>query len=294
MRVRALLLPLIAFVASCGGGGISSLAPQVPGVQAAAAYQYAALVNQTEVIVQHPRFTTSFLSVPPWIPDDPVTSLARQASYPGDVGIVVSPAPKKVGFGNLGKFIAAAAPYPNVKYFYVYDEMFFENGAISVGAKEDEIDAAAKVVRVAGYKATVTIMPNVILDRGFAMKEPNNFDVIAIDLYPSALLSTDTGGCTYNSNPYTTMLYCSVQKLRAQGYQGQIWYAYQAFAVKPQDGAELVAQLELQQETIAQARTFGVVGIIPYGLFWSLPPGSPYVQGYGSSFQSLVDCSSGC
>jgi hypothetical protein len=291
MNSRVLLLST-ALVASCGGGG-GSPAPQI-SIAEASAYQYRALVNQTEGVVQHHRFATSFLSVPPWVPDDPVTSVARQASYPGDVGIVVSPAPKKAGFGNLGQFIAQAAHYPNVKYFYVYDEMFFEHGAISMGAREDEINAAAKLVRAAGYKATVTIMPNVILDRRFVIKEPGNFDVIAIDLYPSALLDTDTGGCAYNSNPYTTMLYCSVQKLRAQGYEGQIWYAYQAFALKSQDGAELVEQLTLQQETIAVAPTFGVVGLIPYGLFWSLPPSSPYVPGYGSSFQSLVDCSTGC
>lgn len=297
MRFRSFTLLAFAFLASCGGGGGGASpgpAPaQAPQVRVSS-YQYAALVNQTEDVMQVPGFGISFLSVPPWVPDDPVTSVQRQSSFAGDVGIVVSPAPKKVGFGNLGAFLTAASGHPNIKYFYVYDEMFFENGAVSIGAKEDAIDAAARTVRAAGYKATATIMANVILDAGFRLKEPNDFDVIAIDLYPSALLNGDTGGCTYNQNPYTTMLYCSVQKLRAQGYTGQIWYAFQAFALKSEAPAELLPRLRLQQETIAQAPSLGVVGIIPYGLYWSLPPDSPYVPGHGSFFESLVDCSGGC
>jgi hypothetical protein len=297
MSFRFFIPVAAALLASCGGGGGASPA-SAPPAQApqprASSYQHIALVNQTEDVLQLPGFDTSFLSVPPWVPDDPVTSVARQTAYPGDVGIVMSPEPKKAGFGNLGQYLAAASGHPNVKYFYVYDEMFFENGAVSIGAREDEIDAAARTVQSAGYKAAVTIMANVILDRGFRLKDPGDFDAIAIDLYPSALLNTDTGGCTYNANPYTTLLYCSIQRLRAQGYTGQIWYAFQAFALKSESLADLLPRLQLQQETIAQAPSLGVVGVIPYGLYWSLPPDSPFVPGHGSPFEPLVDCRSGC
>lgn len=295
MRLPAFLLCLL--LAACGGGNGPATGAETaptPTAQAAAAYQHRALVNQTENVIQDPRFDTDFLSVPRWVPNDPATSVQRAAAFHGDVGIVLSPQPKLFGFGTLPQFIAAAKSYPNIKYFYVYDELFYENGAISIGAKEADVTAAARSVQAAGYKSTVTIMANVVLDPAFRLQTPDAFDIIGIDLYPSSLLGTDTGNCGYDANPYTTMLYCSVQKLRSQGYRGQIWYVFQAFAPIGADPALLQSRLQQQRETIAKAPSFGITGVIPYGLYWSTAPDEPFVPGQGASFQSLVDCSGVC
>jgi hypothetical protein len=295
MRLPAFLLCLL--LAACGGGGGSpagAAAPAAPTAQATSGYQHRALVNQTENVTQDPRFDTDFLSVPRWVPNDPVTSVQRAAAFHGDVGIVLWPNPKLFGFGTLPQFIAAAKAYPNVKYVYVYDELFYEGGAISIGAKEADVTAAARSVQAAGYQSTITIMANVILDPAFRLQAPDAFDVIGIDLYPSALLGTDTGNCSHDANPYTTMLYCSVQKLRSQGFHGQIWYVFQAFAPIGADPALLQSRLQLQRETIANAPSFGITGVIPYGLYWSTAPDEPFVPGHGSSFEPLVDCSGVC
>lgn len=295
MRLPAFLLCL--FLAACGGSSGSpagATAAAAPSARPAAAYQHRALVNQTENVIQDASYDTGFLSVPRWVPNDPATSVQRAAAFHGDVGIVPWPQPKLFGFGTLPQFIAAAKAYSNIKYFYVYDELFYENGAISIGAKEADITAAARSVQAAGYQSTATIMANVILDPAFRLQTPDAFDVIGIDLYPSALLGTDTGNCSHDANPYTTMLYCSVQKLRAQGFHGQIWYVFQAFAPIGADPALLTSRLQQQRETITKAPSFGVTGVIPYGLYWSTAPDEPFVPGEGSSFQSLVDCSGVC
>jgi hypothetical protein len=279
---RGLMLAAAVALASCGGGGSDS--------SPTAAYPVRALVNQTASVVAAPQFNVSFF----W-PDagtaDPAASVALQASYPGDVGIV-TPNTKANGFADFDQWVAAASAHSNVKYFYVYDEVFWKGNVIAIGADEEGINAAARAAHAAGYLSTVTIMPNVVLAPDFKLQAPNDLDVIALDLYPQLVLDTSTHGCAYDANPYTTMLYCSVQKLRAQGYTGQIWYVPQAFEVTTQDHAQFLAQLKQQQETIAIAPSFGVTGIAPYGLYWTT--GAPFKQGADSDFESMVDCHAGC
>src|SRR5436309_9946500 len=75
--LRSCLLCWSALLASCGGGGTESALATPPESSSAVAphYQYRALVNQTEAVIQDSRFNVDFLSVPPWVPDDPAISV---------------------------------------------------------------------------------------------------------------------------------------------------------------------------------------------------------------------------
>lgn len=273
-----------ALLVACGGGG--SPTPQAPH------YTVRALVNLTDSAIRLPQFNASF-----WQPTttDPVAGVAQQAQGSGAVGLLTQPSTKGAGFAAWPAWIEQAHKYANVRYAYVYDEMFWEPGSggpsgIAIGANESAIYQAAAQARAAGLLAAVTMPPAVVMAPDFALKDANALDVIALDLYPSSPISLDTHGCAYDANPYTTLLYCAVQKLRSLGFAGQIWYVPQAFAFKSEDHAQLIAHMQLQAQTMQVAPSFGVTGIAPYGLYWSLPADSPFIQGHGSDIEPLVDC----
>lgn len=155
-------------------------------------------------------------------------------------------------YKDLSTLKDALAKAAGDTWIYVWDELFWNDGA----ATQDQVAAAGHAVQAAGYKSAITILPERVLSE--TLNDPNAFNTIGVDIYPSGGIDWNTQGCTYNNNLYTTMLACSVKKLRAEGYTGEIWYLYQAFPGITAD------QERLQQETIAAAPGLGVAGIVAY------------------------------
>lgn len=288
---------LAVCLTACGGGGsasapVASAAPvEVTPTPAQRTPKPMArvLINQGVAAAQNdPDFDVSFFL--PELAGDPSVQaqVAAQVAYRGSVGILTSPGTKSAGFDNFAAYVDAAKQYPNAIYAYGYDEVGWKNGVIDITADAAGILTASQYTHAAGMKFAVTMMPNVVLDPNFALAHPDEYDVIALDLYPGGLLNQNTYGCSYNDNPYTTMLYCSIKKLREAGYQGEIWYIYQGFGLKAVDPLVQTQQLTQQRETILAAASLGVTGIGPYGLYWSLTGSEPYYQGAGTAIEALV------
>lgn len=277
--MKTLLLSIAcALLVSCGGGGSS--APAQPPT-----YSTKLMIKLATTAPFVPSAGYNTYTLFP-LSSTPAESVSQQAQATGDVMLMVGVA-KDAKLPALDSYLTEAVKYPNVKYVYVYDELGSEQNVIDFSKVPDTILAAQKV-RAAGIKAAVSILPEVIMRSDFASIDVNAFDVIGIDVYPSGGIDWNMNGCTYNSNKLTTALKCSADKLHAMGYKGQIWYIYQAFGstVDP----NLIAGLTAQRDTIAQAPSFGIVGLVPYGFdkgaFASI--GDPLYAGQGSPIESLV------
>ena len=196
------------------------------------------------------------------------------------------------GMDTFKKYVDLGVATGRYEYVYVYDELFWTADGDRIGWQEDELIAASKYARSKGLKNATVILPNTILNPNFKLKDPNVFDVLAIDVYPSMLVQADLGTCKYNNNIYSNRLYCSIQKLRKIGYKGQIWYVYQAFGIHNQDKQKFINNMKLQQETIKSAASMGVTGIVPFGLYFGQDELSrePFlIQGSGSDFEHLIN-----
>lgn len=146
----------------------------------------------------------------------------------------------------------AALPSSGGKWVYVYDELFWKDTH-----PEQEVVDAALALQAKGLLTAVSILPEIVLSPEFKLLNPNAYNVIGIDIYPSLGIDWNTQGCKYNDNLYTTMLKCSIDKLRTMGFTGEIWYIYQDFQL---DDKRLV----LQKETIAAAPGLGATGLVAY------------------------------
>jgi hypothetical protein len=136
---------------------------------------------------------------------------------------------------------------------YVYDELFWQDRHT-----QDEVAAAARQVKQAGFYSMITMLPESVLTN--TLNDPNAFDVIGIDIYPTLGIDWNTRGCTYNDNLYITMLYCASKRLRDQGYTGQIWYVFQNF-----DLAQMTPeQKRAQDATLMAAQGLGITGFVAY------------------------------
>ena len=219
------------------------------------------------------------------------TSVPLQATQDGDV-ILWAGFTKGIGFSNWPAMIAEAALYPNIKYAYVYDEMFWSGSGISIGLDEPAILTAAAQAHAVGLKTVVTILPDVILDPGFVLNTPNEYDVIAIDVYPLIRPTALVGNYPLlYPNILSDLLYSSIQILRGIGFTGEIWYIYQAFGLHSATDAQMTAAFDLQLETLGQCQAMGVTGIVPFG-FWLGPTeitNEPNLfQGAGTIFESQL------
>lgn len=151
---------------------------------------------------------------------------------------------------------------------YIYDEMFWGAGlTIDIGLDEAAINTTAATVRAAGFLATVSILPGVIMDASFALVSPNSLDVIGIDIYPSGFLIENPSLQAYynaQANPYISILEDAKNKLRQLGFLGEIWYIYQ-------DGDDTwwvpqmtPTQKQLQYEAVKWAPYNGIPGLVSY------------------------------
>lgn len=269
---------------ACGGGGDSTTPESAP----APLYSTRLMVQPADRLVAEPAYNASIEFS---VETDPAKSVFGQSLLPGTVVLTAGPT-RTAGFADFSSYLQEALKYPNIRYTYLYDELFWTGSSIAVGKDEAETLAAAKLSHAAGLKTVVSILPYVVLDPAFALADSNAFDVIALDLYPSMAWSGDhLGGCKYNDNLQTNLLYCSIQKLRSTGFKGEIWYVYQAFGMNTRPFDTLKTELAAQRDTIAAAPGFGVTGLVPFGLYLTAEQiaQEPYLfQGQGSAIESLV------
>lgn len=215
-------------------------------------------------------------------------SVRVQAAAPCDVALTLRSARDVAEYSHLGEYWAEARNHPNIKWVYLYDEMFWEHGRVEIGANERAITNAARLVRSVGLKSAVTILPEVILDSAFAFGEIDVFDVITVDIYPSLGIGWQTGPYPLDPNPYYTMIDHSVRKLRDMGYAGEIWYVFQAFG--DSSDRDLMTRLQLQREALGRAPSLGVTGAVSFGLYDESGTNLAYplYQGKGTALEPLV------
>jgi hypothetical protein len=212
----------------------------------------------------------------------PAQEVAQQAALPGDVILTMQPF-RDARFLRLGEYLQAAKAYPSIKWVYLYDEMYWTGSRVAIGEHDAAISAAAAQVRSADLKTAVTLMPDVVLHEQFHF-DAAAFDVVLLDPYPQAPTGL-TNTCVFNENSQTTLLACAVQKLRAHGYAGEIWYVYQGFWLEESDVED---KLRRQRETIRDAPALGITGLVAFGLFPGAHMRPPLTPGIGSPYESLL------
>lgn len=290
MKKKNLAILLSIFLVACGGGQNQVNKNQnglITNVQEKLILQSSDLTPISETWQTITMLTTrSILTVQ--------ESINQQIANPGRL-MLWAGFTKGEGFGNFKDYVDLAAQTNRFEYAYIYDELFWENinntAQTAIGYNEDAVLEAAKYAQSKNLKPAIVILPNVILDEKFALKEINTYDTIGIDVYPSILVTKDTGTCKYNDNVLTNLLYCSQKKLRDLGFTGKIWYVYQAFGIKGEDNKVFIDNLNLQKETIADSANF-IDGIAPFGLYLGNDEliKEPYlIPGKNSDFENLVN-----
>ncbi len=134
-----------------------------------------------------------------------------------------------------------------------------------------------------------------ILHPDFKLKDPGAFDAILIVNYPSIYINQDAGGCVMSVNVLTNLLACSIAKLKAIGFTGEIGYVYQCCGISPNGtplidtlAASLLDDLKTQRETIAAAPALGVTWLVCFGLYpWDRLT-APLYSGKGTPIEALV------
>jgi len=229
--------------------------------------------------------------IQPLVDSDPADSVARQATLEGKVILWVG-TPSATSVGNLPTLISEAAKYPNIKYVYLYDELFWDKKTTVIGLHESEVLEGARLAHAAGPKTLVTILPDVILSPRFALRDINAFDGIAVDVYPSIRPTRpDLQGCRFSDNDLENLLYCSIRKLRAMGFAGEIGYIYQAFGLHSMSDDALRQHLLLQRTAINDAKAMGVSAVMPFGMYLGTGELKREPDLYplgGTQFESLV------
>jgi hypothetical protein len=270
--MRRLALASLLALAACGGGGSSAPTPTY-------AVKMMARLAQIGPVPAEAGFNASIIT--PGAATTISDSVAQQASALADVALTIGPA-KSLDFSSLQAYLQLAPA--NVKWVYLYDELYWTD-SIQLGLGKSEIEAAASVVHQAGKLTAITVLPDVVMAAGFSV--PAGLDVVVIDLYPAG---RPTNLSCPGANPYTALLQCSVQRLRATGYAGQVWYAYEAFG----DSAvpDLRSKLAQQRETIAAAPSLGITGLVSFGYYDDTHTNllAPLYPGHGSDIDALVNC----
>jgi len=225
---------------------------------------------------------------------DPVKSVALQASLPGPV--VLWPGHRRdwaTSVANFPTLIAEAAKHPGkFPWVTVYDEPGWCVDRLCYWAEEDLVLQGVALAHAHGIKTLITVMPYIILDPRFKLKNINAFDGIAIDVYPSVRpTAVDFGTCKWSDNHTANLFYCSAQKLRALGYTGLIGYMPQGFGVKSDTHAHRMAYLTEQRYVMDNARAMGADAAMVFGCHLGareLAEEIDLVQLCGTQYESLV------
>lgn len=208
---------------------------------------------------------------------DPAKSASLQAAQGKNVigWIAGDMAPDKVAAqGAITKSVVARAPaliaemakYPNISWIFAQDELGWCDVKTCLYDYLPQLAYIAKLSHAAGKKVLVSIPPGILTLYPDAVANGiNEIDGIVFDIYPSIPLPADFGDCTYNANPYSTALHCSVERVRRMGFKGAIVYAAQGFKMNSDDDTWLRKQLILQQETLRNATALGADAVLIFG-----------------------------
>lgn len=225
---------------------------------------------------------------------DPVKSVALQSSIPGPV--VLWPGHRRdwaASVANFPKLIAEAAKHPGkFPWVTVFDEPGWCADRLCYWAEEDLVLQGVELAHANGIKALITVMPDIILDPRFKLKDINAFDGIAIDVYPSVRPTVvDFGACRWNDNHTANLFYCSAQKLRSLGYKGVIGYMPQGFGLKGDTHAHRMQYLTEQRYVMNNAAAMGADAQMVFGCHLGVPEiaNEPnLVPLCGTQYESLV------
>jgi hypothetical protein len=200
---------------------------------------------------------------------DPVRSVQKQCAASSGNVILWIGARSLYSVERLHIMLDEAHKCPQITHVYVYDEIGWTHEGLNMKLHRAEIYQGVRMVRAAGYKVLVTILPDVILRSDFDW-DVSQFDAISVDVYPG-IRSTqpDLHGCFYTpiNNYLANLAYCSAQKLKGLGFTGQLGYIYQAFGIYGVPESQLKADLILQREAIDYAEAMGFDAVLPFGMY---------------------------
>jgi len=200
---------------------------------------------------------------------DVAANVAQQASVPGEM--ILWAGKKQNWERTVAQFpaiVAESKKYPGkFNWVYLYDEIGWCPTGLCWFDHEDKVLEGAAYARAAGLKTLVTILPDVILDPRFALKNINAYDGINIDVYPSIRPTVpDFGTCRFSGNHLENLFYCASQKLRQQGFTGQIGYIYQGFGLRGESHEHRMAYLMQQRQAIDNAAAMGATAVMAFGV----------------------------
>ena len=210
---------------------------------------------------------------------DPAKSAAAQAALGANViGWLLGEVPndKVRPQGAITSSMVARAPallaemakYPNIQWVFVADELGWCDTATCLHDYLPQLAHLAKLSHAAGKKVLISMQPGILTQYPDAPVEGiNQIDGIVFDIYPSIPYPADFGNCKYNDNPYSTALYCAIQRVRRMGFTGAIVYAAQGFRLTTDDDAWMRNQLALQQETLRNASNIGADAVVLFGCY---------------------------
>lgn len=199
---------------------------------------------------------------------DPVANVAQQASVPGSMILWVG---KKQNWSQtvaqFPTYITESKKYGSkFEWVYLYDEIGWCDTGLCWFDHEDTVLQGAAHARANGLKTLVTILPDVILDPRFALKNINSYDGISIDVYPSIRpTQPNFGACRFSYNELENLFYCSVQKLRALGFTGQVGYIFQGIGIRGESHEVRTAYLIKQRQAINNASVMGATAVMSFG-----------------------------
>jgi hypothetical protein len=200
---------------------------------------------------------------------DPVRSVQQQCAASAGNVILWIGARSLYSVERLRIMLDEAHKCPQITHVYVYDEIGWTHEGLNMKLHRAEIYQGVRMVRAAGYKVLVTILPDVILRSDFDW-DVSQFDAISIDVYPGIRpTQPDLHGCFFTAinNYLANLAYCSAQKLRSLGFTGQLGYIYQAFGINGVPESQLKADLILQREAIDYAEAMGFDAVLPFGMY---------------------------
>lgn len=270
----------LVLLAGCGGGADTAhAAPQKVFVQ------------PSDRLVSAAGYDTQIQPTPAGAPlPDVAADVLRQSRLGQDVILWIGGKTAEVA-QRFPALINEAKKYPNIRSVYLMDEMLWNGSAVEMGLHEAEVLQGARTARAAGLKTVISMLPEVVLHPDFKLQDINAYSVIGLDVYPSIRVDNNTYGCRYSDNLLENLLRCSIDKLRAVGFTGQIGYLYQAFALNTLPVATSEAHMALQRPVIDWAPAYGVSVIVPWGIFLGATElaAEPYLHPLGGTpYEHLV------
>lgn len=213
---------------------------------------------------------------------DPVKSAAQQAALgPAVIGWIGGNPYEKVSaqgaitpriMSRAPAYIAAMTQYKNIEWIYGADEFGWCDTQACISEYVPQLLALAGHAHAAKKKILISMLPTTLaMFPDAPLAGINEIDGIAFDIYPSMMLAADFGSCAFSSNPYETMLFCAIQKLRRMGFTGHIGYIAQGFGLRTDTHEQRVQYLLLQQAVMRNASVLGADAVMAWGCHLGAP-----------------------